>query len=182
MAKTGRTRIAAENAHRRVTRPRLRIIVQETRGYPTGYLRASSDTIQHGPESREVGCETSFFLSSLWLSSIRWYHMLRATVCATCAMTAWSLHIPRGHARRLALQRALRAHAAPRASTLAMTMSSSASSAPPAELEVLRLSLLSSLFSFLSNWCVGSRCSRRTAATAERGRATSTAARRPARP
>ena len=59
--------MSAENDHRRVTRPRLRIIVKETRGYPTGCLRASSGTVQHGPESRKVGCETSFFLSGLWL-------------------------------------------------------------------------------------------------------------------
>jgi len=55
MAKTHRAQIDAENDHRRVTRPRLRIIVKETRGYPTGYLRASSDAIEHGPESRDVG-------------------------------------------------------------------------------------------------------------------------------
>ena len=72
MPKTRRARIGAENDHRRVTRPRLRIIVKETRSYPTGYLRASSDTVQHGPESRKVGCETSFFLSGLWL----YYHDL----------------------------------------------------------------------------------------------------------
>ena len=68
VAKTRRARIDAENDHWRVTRPRIRIIVKETRGYPTGYLRASSDTIQHGPESRKVSCETSFFLSGLWLN------------------------------------------------------------------------------------------------------------------
>ena len=49
-----RARIDAENGHRRVTRPRLRIILKETRGYPTGYLRAPSNTLkcdleQHGP-------------------------------------------------------------------------------------------------------------------------------------
>ena len=70
MAKTRRTRMSAENDHRRVTRPRLRIIVKETRGYPTGYLRASSDTIQHGPESREVGCGFSIILDSLWLTAL----------------------------------------------------------------------------------------------------------------
>ena len=68
IAKPRRARIDAENDHRRVTRPRFRIIVKETRGYPTGYLQASSDTIQHGPESREGGYETSFFLGSLWLA------------------------------------------------------------------------------------------------------------------
>ena len=65
MAKTRRTRMSVEDDHRRVTRPRLRIIVKEALGYPTGYLRASSDTIQHGPESREVGYETSFFSKRL---------------------------------------------------------------------------------------------------------------------
>ena len=54
MAKTRRTRMSAENDHRRVTRPRLRIIVKETQGYPTGYLRAPSDTIEYDHESREV--------------------------------------------------------------------------------------------------------------------------------
>ena len=42
MAKTRRARIDDKNDYRRVTRPRLRIIVKETRGYPTGYLRAQS--------------------------------------------------------------------------------------------------------------------------------------------
>ena len=54
MAKTLRARIDAENDHRRVTRPRLRIIVKETRGYPTGYLRAPSDAIKYDRESRKV--------------------------------------------------------------------------------------------------------------------------------
>ena len=49
-----RARIDAENGHRRVTRPRLRIIVKETRGYPTGYLRAPSDTLQNDLDPREV--------------------------------------------------------------------------------------------------------------------------------
>ena len=35
-----RARIDAENGHRRVMRPRLWIIVKETWGIPTGYLRA----------------------------------------------------------------------------------------------------------------------------------------------
>ena len=47
MAKTRRARIDAENGHRRVTRPRLRIIEAETQGYLTGYLRASSATVQY---------------------------------------------------------------------------------------------------------------------------------------
>ena len=55
MAKTRRTRIGAENGHRGVTSPRLRIIVKETRGYLKGYLRAPSDTIKYDRESREVG-------------------------------------------------------------------------------------------------------------------------------
>ena len=66
-AETRRTRMSAENDHRRVTKPRLRIIVKETRDYPTGYLRASSDTIQRGPESREVGYETSVILGGYWI-------------------------------------------------------------------------------------------------------------------
>ena len=48
MAKTRRTRMSAENDHRRVMRPRLRIIEAETQGYPTGYLRAPSGTIEYG--------------------------------------------------------------------------------------------------------------------------------------
>ena len=62
-----RARIDSENDHRRVTRPHLRIIVKETRGYSTGYLRGSSDTIQHGPESREVGYGFSIIMDGLWL-------------------------------------------------------------------------------------------------------------------
>ena len=38
-----RARIGAENSHRRVTRSRLRVTVKETRGVPTGYLRAPYD-------------------------------------------------------------------------------------------------------------------------------------------
>ena len=68
MAKTRRARIDAENDHRRVTKSNLQNIKAETQGYPTSYLRASSDTIQHGPESRKLGCETSFFLGSLWIN------------------------------------------------------------------------------------------------------------------
>ena len=67
MAKTRRTRIDAGNDHRRVTRPRLRMIVKETWGYPTGFLRASSDTIQHGPESRKVGYDEAIIPGGLWL-------------------------------------------------------------------------------------------------------------------
>ena len=54
MAKTRRARIDAENDHRRVTRPRLRIIEAETQGYPTGYLRAPSGTVKYDRESRTV--------------------------------------------------------------------------------------------------------------------------------
>ena len=43
-----RARIDAENGHQRVMRSRLRIIVKETRGYPTGYLQAQSGTIEYG--------------------------------------------------------------------------------------------------------------------------------------
>ena len=49
-----RARIDAENGHRRVTRPRLRIIVKETQGYPTGYLRAPSGTIKYDREQHEL--------------------------------------------------------------------------------------------------------------------------------
>ena len=54
MAKTRRARIGVENDHRRVTRPRLRIIVKETRGIPTGYLRVPSGTIECDRELRKV--------------------------------------------------------------------------------------------------------------------------------
>ena len=43
-----RARIDAENGHRRVTRPHLRIIVKETQGIPTGYLRVQSGTVKYG--------------------------------------------------------------------------------------------------------------------------------------
>ena len=66
MAKTRRTRIGAENGHRGVTSPCLRIIVKETRGYPTGYLRAESDTIKYGRGLREVGYETAIVLNGEW--------------------------------------------------------------------------------------------------------------------
>ena len=72
MAKTRRARIDAENDHRRVTRPRLRIVVKETQGYPTGYLRTQSDTIQHCPESREVGYGFSIILHGSWLCGPIW--------------------------------------------------------------------------------------------------------------
>ena len=56
MAKTWRARIDAENDHQRVTRPRSRIIAKETWSYPTGYLRAQSETIEYDLRSREFGC------------------------------------------------------------------------------------------------------------------------------
>ena len=59
MAKTCRTRMSAENDHRRVTRPNIRIIIHETRGYLMGYLQTPSDTIKHDHESLEVGYETA---------------------------------------------------------------------------------------------------------------------------
>ena len=67
MAKTRRTRMSAENDHRRVTRPRLRTFVKETRGYPTGYLRAQSDAVKYDRESRKVGYGFSIILDGLWL-------------------------------------------------------------------------------------------------------------------
>ena len=54
MAKTRRARIDAENGHRRVTRPRLRIIEAETQGYPTGCLRAPSGTVKYDREPHEL--------------------------------------------------------------------------------------------------------------------------------
>ena len=57
MAKTRRARIDAENGHRRVTRPRLRINVEETRGILTGYLRALFDAIKYDRESRKVSMQ-----------------------------------------------------------------------------------------------------------------------------
>ena len=78
MAKTRRTRMSAENDHRRVTWPRLRITVKETRGYPTGYLRASSDTIQRGLESREVGYGTStIILGGYWIKRSTVRHLVK---------------------------------------------------------------------------------------------------------
>ena len=77
MAQTRRTRIGAENGHRRVTSPRLRIIVKETQGYPTGYLRAKSDTIKYGRGSREVGYETAIVLNGQWI----WVHFHMGTFC-----------------------------------------------------------------------------------------------------
>ena len=65
MAKTRRARIDAENDHRRVTRPSLRIIVKETRGYPMGYLRAQSGTIGYDRGSREVGYDEAKPLGGL---------------------------------------------------------------------------------------------------------------------
>ena len=68
MAKTRRARIDAENDHRRVTRPRLRTIVKETRSYLTCYLRAQSGTIEYDRGSREVGYdEAIILLGGLWL-------------------------------------------------------------------------------------------------------------------
>ena len=64
-----RARIDAENDHRRVTRPRLRIIVnvKETRGYPTGHLRDPSDAIECNRESRKVFGYTSGSRNGLWI-------------------------------------------------------------------------------------------------------------------
>ena len=57
MAKTRRARIDAENGRRRVTRPRLRIIVEETRGILTGYLRAPCDAVKYDRESRKISTQ-----------------------------------------------------------------------------------------------------------------------------
>ena len=50
-------RIDAENGHRRGTRPRLRIIIKETRGYPTSYLRSPSGTVKYGLGPLKVSVE-----------------------------------------------------------------------------------------------------------------------------
>ena len=52
-----RSQIDAETGHRRVTRPRLRINVKETRGILTGYLRALSDAVKYDRESRKVSTQ-----------------------------------------------------------------------------------------------------------------------------
>ena len=71
MAKTRRTRIGAENGHRRVTRACLWILVKETRGYPTGYLRAHSETVEYDRGSRKVGYETAITLGGLWIQTAK---------------------------------------------------------------------------------------------------------------
>ena len=81
MAKTRRARIDAENGHRRVTRPRLRITAKGTRGIPMSYLRASSGTVQHGPESREVGYDEEKPLCGLWIKSFVKAVFLNAVGC-----------------------------------------------------------------------------------------------------
>ena len=54
---TRRTARARSLDHQRVTRPRLRINKPKITRFLTGYLRASSDTIEYDRESREFGCE-----------------------------------------------------------------------------------------------------------------------------
>ena len=49
-----RARTDAENGHWRVTRPHLRILKAETQGFPTGYLRAPSDTVKYDREPHEL--------------------------------------------------------------------------------------------------------------------------------
>ena len=51
------SQIDTENGHRRVTRLRLRINVEETRGVLMGYLRALSDAVKYGRESRKVSMQ-----------------------------------------------------------------------------------------------------------------------------
>ena len=99
MAKTRRARIDAENGHRRVTRLRLRIIVKETRGYPTGYLQASSDTIQHGLESREVGYGFSIILCGHWIHPAFEFGLyVPSVVCPGPIRRCPAQHNPKGHA------------------------------------------------------------------------------------
>ena len=52
-----RAQIDAEHGHRRVTGPRLRVNVKETRGILTGYLRAPSDLVKYDRESRKVSTQ-----------------------------------------------------------------------------------------------------------------------------
>ena len=52
----------------RVTRPRLRVIVKETRGIPTGYLRAPYGAVRYNRESRKVGYDEAIILGSHWLN------------------------------------------------------------------------------------------------------------------
>ena len=51
------SQVDAENGHLRVTRPRLRINVEETRGILMSYLRALSDAVKYDRESRKVSMQ-----------------------------------------------------------------------------------------------------------------------------
>ena len=68
--KPRRARINADNGHRRLTRPRLRIIKAETQGYPTNYLRAPSGTVEYDCGSREVGYDEAIIIHGLWVEPI----------------------------------------------------------------------------------------------------------------
>ena len=70
MAKTRRARIDAENGHRLVTRPRLRVIEAETQGCSTVYLRAPSDTIEYDRGSRKVGYDEATIPGGHWLNPV----------------------------------------------------------------------------------------------------------------
>ena len=116
MAKTCHARIDAENGHRRVVKPRLRIIAKETREVPTSYLRASSGTIQHDPESRKVGYDEAITLCGQWLSASPFAAALASTATARDGASARECSLRRlrsdGHAARVAS--ALRVRRRPR--------------------------------------------------------------------
>ena len=81
-----------------VKRPRLRITKAETQGFPTSYLRASSDTIEHGPESCEVvgygEAKTSMRLWILTAVSPGTYHDPTPAECVQLAKSPrpWRRH------------------------------------------------------------------------------------------
>ena len=90
MAKTRRARIDTENDYRRVTRLRLWAIVKETRGYPTGYLRAQSGTIKYDHGSREVDCETAIALHGTRVMGIMALIRIGNPAVMMCAWGVWT--------------------------------------------------------------------------------------------
>ena len=81
MTKTRRARRDAENGHRRITRSCSRILEAETQGFPTGYLRAQSGTVEYDRGSRKVSYDEAILLGGevLWgkmrLGSFVLFHM-----------------------------------------------------------------------------------------------------------
>ena len=66
--KIRRARIDAETGHRRVTRPRLRIIQAETQGFPTSYLQVPPDTVKYNREPSEVSEKLGKVVQNMTLS------------------------------------------------------------------------------------------------------------------